>query len=220
MTSFSRVATGFALVLLALGASLSTRAASDNPVPQPGDVVAGPSASGSGAQFRFIIATGSVGFDIPGNWPTVAMQPRPPIAVAAFQIPNPADAGSSDSTNVAVTVFDLADAKGRTARSNVGRSYGPNPPTTSEYHGWTVYRQEAVQGSTTYTLLDAARNFPALNAAAAMRLAWPHLASNSENYDATMDTLYRSMLDSVSTAPGTYSPGPREVVRRLQPETH
>lgn len=209
-----------AALALALGAAClgaPARAAGDDNAPRPGDVVAGPDRSGTGAAFRFIVEGGSVGFDIPGNWPTLAMQPRPPVAVAAFQIPNPAGAGTGDSASVAVSVFSLDDERGRAAREAVAKAYGPTPPTVSQVQGWTVYRQDAVQGSTTYTVLNAVREFPQIKAAASVLLAWPHLSGNPASYDADMEQLHRSMLDSISAQSGAYSLGPREVVRRPTP---
>jgi hypothetical protein len=185
--------------------------------PQPGDIVAGPEPTGTGVIFHFITSKGSVRFDVLGNWPTVAMQPLPPIAAAAFQIPNPADAGTSDSTNVAYTIFSLDDDRARAARAKVGKQYGSNPPTVEQYHGWTISRQEANQGSTTYTMLDGVIGLHGLDADIAIRLAWPHLVTNAPDYDATMEQLYRKLLDSVSAESGPYTPGQREVVRRFTP---
>ena len=209
-----------AAFLAASGLALAGLAHSD-PVqtfsPQPGDLVAGRGDAGA-ATFRFITGKGSVGFAALGAWPTVSMQPRPPVAMAVFQVPNAADEGTDASTNLAFGVFDLDDPVARTARTRVGQAYGPTPPKQETYGGWTVYRQVAAQGSTTYTILDGVRDYPQVNAAVAVRLAWPHLAKNAASYDADMERLYRSLLDGVSAAPGAYTPGPREIVRRLVPK--
>jgi hypothetical protein len=210
----------FAAAAAAAGLALVGHAQSQ-PVPlqgpQPGDLVAGPGTGGVGATLRFVTEKGSVGFAVPGDWPTASMQPRPPVAMAVFQIPNPADAGTRDSTNVAFGLFDLDDPNAQAARNQVGQAYGPTPPAKQAYGGWTIYRQVATQGSTTYTILDGARDFPQLSAAAGVRLAWPHLAKNAPGYDADMERLYRSLLDAVSAAPGPYSPRPGEIVRRPPP---
>ena len=184
--------------------------------PQPRDVVAGPGGAGA-ATFRFITSEGSVGFATPGGWRTASMQSRPPVALAVFQVPNRADEGTDASTNVALGVFDLDEPAARTARGRVGQAYGPTPPTKAAHGPWTVYRQVATQGSTTYTILDGARDFPQLNAGAAVRLAWPHLPKNPASYDADMERLYRSLLDGISAARGPYAPKPGEVVRRPAP---
>jgi hypothetical protein len=185
--------------------------------PQPGDLVAGRGDAGA-TTFRFITPKGSVGFAALGAWPTVSMQPRPPVAMAVFQVPNAADEGTDASTNVAFGVFDLDDPNARAARARVGQAYGATPPKQEAYGGWTIYRQVAAQGSATYTILDGVRDYPQINAAVAVRLAWPHLAKNAASYDADMERLYRSLLDGVSAAPGAYTLGPREIVRRLVPK--
>jgi hypothetical protein len=216
MSPILRIAAAFALAGLMFAGQ-----ASADPVPrpavQPGDLVAGPGAGGVGATLRFVTRNGSVGVNVPGDWPTPSMQPRPPVAMVVFQIPNPADDGTADSTNLAFAVLDLDGPSGQAARGKVGQAYGATPPTKETYGGWTIYRQVATQGSTSYTILDGVRDLPQMGAAAAMRLAWPHLAKNAAGYDANMERLYRALLDGVTAAPGPYSPGPREVVRRLTP---
>ena len=182
------------------------------PATQAGDVVVAPTAAGIG--FRLVAANGSVGFTVPPNWAVVSMKSSPPVAVAVFQIPNPADKGAPDSTNVAVSIFHLEAETARSARAGVGKPFGREAPVTSQYAGWTVYAQEAPQGSTTYRLMDAVRDLPVINAAVAVRLAWPRLAGNGAGYDADMIATFHRLLDSVSSAPGPYSPRPGEIVRR------
>jgi hypothetical protein len=131
-------------------------------------------------------------------------------------VPNPADEGTSDSTNVAITIFDLDAEAARSARAVVGKAYGPQP-VTSQYKGWTVYTQEASQGATRYTIIDGVRELPDLHSAVAVRLAWPHLRANPSTYDADMSETYHRLLDSVSAASGAYSPASNEIVRRPTP---
>ena len=176
------------------------------------DVVA--SSTASGTAFRLITSKGSVSFTVPNDWAVISMQSRPPVSVAGFQAPNPADEGSPDSTNAAVTLFHLESAEALAARKNVGEAYGPATPITSQYNGWTVYTQEPTQGGTIYTLVDGVRDFSDANAAVAVRLAWPHLKGNRAEYDVDMIATYHRLLDSVSSTAGSYSPSPTEVVRR------
>jgi hypothetical protein len=198
------------LALLFLAASANGVSA-QSPV-QSGDVVASRKPSGIG--FRFITELGSVAFVVPPDWSMISVQSRPPISLAAFQAPNPADQGTSDSTNVAISVFQLDTALARTARSNVGQQFGPAPPVVSRYNEWTIYTHAPVQGATTYVVLDGVRDLPELHSAVAVRLAWPKLSGNTPSYDADMTATYHRLLDSVSGAKGPYTPDPNEVVRR------
>ncbi len=92
------------------------------------------------------------------------MQSRPPVALAVFQVPNSADEGTAhriDQRRVPGKVFDLTIRPPAPPAAGLDRAYGPTPPTKQTLIGaWTVYRQVATQGSTTYTILDGARDFP------------------------------------------------------------
>ncbi len=208
------MAVAVTLTSVACGGSVSGAAAPAAIPAQTGDLVAAHGPAGQGTVFRFITDKGSVGFTIVGDWPTVSMQSRLPIAVAAFQIPNAADKGTSDSTNVAVSVIDLDSEQGRADRARFGRQYGASPPHSENYEGWVIYRQQAAQRATEYVLLDAVRDAPDLRAAVAVRLAWPHLRRNAAGYDDQMDALFRSLLTSVSIKQGPYLPVAGDVVRR------
>ena len=87
------------------------------------------------------------------------MQSRLPIAVAAFQIPNPADKGTSDSTNVAVSVIDLDSEQGRADRARFGRQYGASPPHSENYEGWVITgsKQPSGRPSTSFSMPCATR---------------------------------------------------------------
>jgi hypothetical protein len=155
-----------------------------------------------------------VAFVVPSDWAVLTVQSFPPVSVAAFQAPNAADQGGPDSTNAAVSIFHLQSDQARSARSTVGKAFGPTAPSVGKHGEWTIYSQEASQGSTTYTVLDGVREFPELNVAVAVRLAWPHLRNNPAGYDAGMKSQYDKLLDSISSQPGSYSPAKDEVVRR------
>jgi len=50
---------------------------------------------------------GWVQFTVGGEWPILKLDTKSPARVALFQIPNPADKGTSDSTNVAVRLDEI-----------------------------------------------------------------------------------------------------------------
>lgn len=200
----------FTLVILALFA-ISARAA--QPV-QIGDVAV--EQQGDHVRFTFITAGGFVGFVAGADWGVVGMQSRPPVTGSAFQIPDPADNGTPDSTNLVVSLFTPGVPKADAAIAAIGKTRGPGPVTTENRGEWTVYRQEAIQGGTRYTILDAkARKADVF---CGVRLAWPHLKNHRSDYDAKMNALFDATLASISGGSGTYEVHSGEIVRRPDPQ--
>jgi hypothetical protein len=164
----------------------------------------------TGTDFKIITPKGFVAFSVENEWPVIAMQSKLPIAAVGFQIPNPADQNISDSTNLAVTLYDEATAKGREALSAVGRAYG-KPPTISRRSNWTIYAQESKQGETIYTVLDGTSKVA--DVAVAIRLAWPHLSKNAREYDKQMKAVFERVLDSIHGGLGPYKRQANDVIR-------
>jgi hypothetical protein len=199
-----------ALVVIAAAFALSAPAASQSL--ELGDVASRDAPSG--VEFKIVTEKGFVAFTIPADWRVIAMQSQPPVSVAGFEVPNPADEGTSDSINVAVTIFHLDSDSARAAQTAVGKQFGSNTPMITQRKGWTLYEQEAQQGATEYTVIDAIRDLPEVNVAVAVRIAWPHLASNEPTLDSEMRTTDQALLDSIYAKPGPYAPGPSETARR------
>src|SRR5215831_13378087 len=82
--------------------------------PSPGDVAAG-TIAGGGTDFTAITTSGYVSFTAGDDWGVVAMQSRLPIAVAAFEILDPADQGTGDSTNLVISLYRSGDKKAEAA---------------------------------------------------------------------------------------------------------
>lgn len=167
------------------------------------------------ADVRLTIITtgGSVAFTVGDDWPVIAMQSKMPIAAASFQIPNSADEGTSESTNLALMLYDLSTGRGRTAFETPIKQYGTEAPKTEHFGEWTVYRQEVLQGAMRYTIIDAKKSNVA-DVSVSARLAWPHLESNPKNYDSQMEFVFLTFLGSVHGEFGQYTPRSNEVVRR------
>jgi hypothetical protein len=192
-----------------LGVALVSRSPADTSSLE-GCVVA--STTPSGTEFKIITPKGFVAFSVGNEWPVIAMQPKLPVAAAGFQIPNPADEKTSASTNLAITLYDEATAKGREALAAVGRTYGQQPPTIDHRNNWTTYAQESKQGDTLYTVIDGKSKIA--DVAVAIRLAWPHLANNARDYDKQMKALFQRVLESIHGNVGPYKPQPNDVIRR------
>lgn len=57
-------------------------------------------------EMKIVTTAGFVAFTVEDNWSVLTVQSRMPIATAAYQIPNAADNGTKDSTNLAAMLFE------------------------------------------------------------------------------------------------------------------
>ncbi|MFZ6711682.1 hypothetical protein [Undibacterium sp. TC9W] len=167
-------------------------------------------------RLKIITQTGALAFTVDDDWAVLNMQSKLPVAAAVFQLPNPADRQTADSTNLILKFYDLITDAGRTAYDVPVKQYGSSSPKTENLDAWTIFRQEALQGATRYTILDARRDQVAdsANIAVTARLAWPHLKSNAKKYDALMEARFRKFLHSVQSELGPYKQQENEVIRR------
>jgi hypothetical protein len=156
---------------------------------------------------------GSVSFDVDDDWVVGPTQTKTPMALMAFQLPNTADNGTPDSTNLIIVVYDEQSDAARAKYEQVPNQYGEKP-TADAWNGWTMYRQEAKQGQTSYTILDAKRSDVGADVMVSVRLAWPHLSGNSPSYDQEMEQRFHAFLESVVGKKGPYVPKDGEVIRR------
>lgn len=167
-------------------------------------------------EMNIVTNKGFVAFAVGDDWVVISMQSRLPIAAAAFQIPNPADHGTADSTNLALMLYDKRSKRARALFDAPVTEPGSLSFRTEHVADWAVCRQDVLQGSTRYTILDAKRAGIA-DVLVKVRLAWPRLESNSETYDADMESTFRNFLASIRGTKGEYVPPPDATVRRPQP---
>ena len=161
---------------------------------------------------KIVTAKGHVGFTAGDHWLVIGSQTKPPIAVMAFQIPNKADEGTTDSTNLSLSLFTPDSEKAHNALAKIGQSYGTEPPKMENYKEWKTYHQSAKQGKTDYIVIDATKKVA--DVVVGVRLAWPQLSSNNIDYDEEMTQLFFTFLESVNGQIGSYEPKPNEVLRR------
>jgi hypothetical protein len=154
-------------------------------------------------ELKIPTSKGFVAFSVEGDWPVLSMQMKPPIASAAFRIPNPADARTHDSSNILIVLYETQSAEARAAFKTPVKQYGSARPKAQVLGPWTVYRQAAVQGDTHYTIVDAKRRSVSdvPDIAMGVRMVWPHLAGNAADYDAHMEAVLKSVLDSIHGGP-------------------
>jgi hypothetical protein len=181
---------------------------------QTGDVAV--QQQGDHVRFTLITAGGYAGFVAAADWQVIAMQSRPPVTVSAFYVPDPADNGTRDSTNLAISLFTPGVPKADDAIAAIGMARGSGPVTIESRGEWSIYRQDAYQGGTLYTILDAKSR--TADVICGVRLAWPHLKGHRSDHDARMNALFDATLASISGSVGTYELHLGEIVRRPDPQ--
>ena len=155
-------------------------------------------------------------FSVPANWPVIANKSTSEKAVFAFQIPNAADEGTRDSTNLSIIATDLKTAQDRDA-------FQAQPPNTDRsaqekklVDGWRCTTFSAVQQSskTQYVIFDCRRTI--VDCGLSVRMAWPHLPKNPPDLDSHMEIILSTFLTSVGSFKGVPKSG---VLRRQMDET-
>src|SRR5262245_8393642 len=124
------------------------------------------------ADTKFGIKTvdGVVSFVVGDDWPVAEMKTKDPVQKAVFQIPNPADQGTQESTLLVLWLCDLDTEAGRASFEKPVKQYGAAVPTPERLGEWIIYRQRDVYESVEHTILDAKRRSVA-DVAVKVRLA-------------------------------------------------
>ena len=141
-----------------------------------------------------------VQFSVPGEWPVISNSSTSEKTVFAFQIPNPADNGTPDSSNLSIIATDLKTDQERDAFQAQPPSTGHDALEKKVVEGWRCSTFSAKQRSTQYVIWDCRRIVA--DCGVAVRVAWPHLAKNPADYDRRMEIVLSSFLTSVSPFKG------------------
>ncbi len=198
-------------LMLAAALAALPAAAQDAQAPQPGEVAALLTPDGQ-TRFTLITPGGHVGFTS-GDWAMLGVRGDMPAASFEFQIPDTADRGTGESSNITVALYQPDTRAGRDALAQFGKSLEPaGRPKKETYNGWTIYSQSVVAKGTPYSLVDAESRQADVDVI--VRLNWPHLPGQSGTHNADMRALMLKTLDSVSAGTGAYAVHPGEVVRR------
>ena len=158
-----------------------------------------------------ITTKGYVTYTVGGDWKVLSTQTKAPKTAAVFQIKNPADEGTQDSTNFCILTFETNSADATETFQKMRAKLRVDTPSPRKHGAWQVFSHDAMQGKTLYHVRDAARDVP--GAHVLLILAWPQLSRNPPRYDGEMETTFLRLLDSVK---GGLGPKPRtggEVVR-------
>lgn len=138
---------------------------------------------------------GKVTLKVPSDWVIIQHIPKGIKTLIAFQLMNnPAEAGTQDSTNLAITTFDLRDAK--MTMNFVGELIKKlkKGEKQSEYKDWAIRQWSATQGKTKYIIYDARFTLEKSSAGIHVRIAWPELDKNPKDYNKIMKTTLENIL--------------------------
>jgi len=136
-------------------------------------------------------------FSVAAEWPVIANKSSAERTLFAFQIPNSADAETSDSTNLSITSSYLKEAQDRDAFEKKPPSTDPRAQEKKFAKGWRCAAFSASQKSTStqYAIWDCSRIVA--DCGVSVRIAWPHLPQNPPDYDKQMQSVLSDFLASV-----------------------
>lgn len=134
-------------------------------------------------------------FTVPGDWPVIASKSNADKTVFAFQIPNDADKGTSDSSNIVIVSDYLKNAKAEAAFANKASERNDGAQERKLLDGWGCSTFSAMQKATPYVVWDC---YDTLGKCGVyVRIAWPHLPKNAPDYDKQMESVLSAFLMSV-----------------------
>jgi hypothetical protein len=157
-------------------------------------ILFGSTSAAASEQVTFTIVD-RVQFSVPGDWPVIASKSTAEKTIFAFQIPNAADEGTSDSSNLSIVSSYLKDAKDRNAFEKKASSPASTAQEKKLVDGWRCSSFSAVQKSTQYVDWDCYRVLA--DCGIFVRIAWPHLPKNPPDYDKQMETVLSDFLTSI-----------------------
>jgi hypothetical protein len=155
-------------------------------------------------------------FSVPSDWPVLANKSSAEKTIFAFQIPNPADTGTSDSSNLSIRSSYLKESQDRDAFNKQPPSTEPGAEERTLAGGWRCANFSARQKSTStqYVIWDCSRIFA--DCGVSVRIAWPHLPKNTPDYDKQMEAVLSDFLTSVTPS----GPPPKSGILRRNEEPH
>jgi hypothetical protein len=139
-----------------------------------------------------------VQFSVPSDWAVISSKRESVKSAFIFQIKNPADEGTPDSTNLAVISYYLREptAKPENGKKPLGQEQTAKKQDLLE--GWDCSSFAKLQASTEYEIWDCHRWVA--QCGIHVRLAWPHLHKNPPDYDKNMILALSDVLKSVATS--------------------
>lgn len=135
---------------------------------------------------------GRIKFSVPSNWQVIANKSSAEKTIFAFQIPNAADNGTPDSSNLSIISSYLKDANDRHAFKKKATTTEHNSQAKELVEGWRCRSFSSITKSTQYVVWDCYRIVE--DCGVSVRIAWPHLPKNVPNYNEQMETVLASVV--------------------------
>lgn len=133
----------------------------------------------------------------PATWVIIAHQPTgTPSDAVAFQILNPAEKDSDDSTNLSVVAFDLqqTDSMLKFTQSLLEHEKQKHP--AKEVGEWAVHTWEGKQGDTNYEIRDCYRTAKPFGIH--VRLAIPKMPKTTKEWSDKLEGDFKKLLESIT----------------------
>ena len=181
-------------------------------------LVAFPAFSGNVRPAPLPTGKGAVVLATSDEWKLLAYKADTPIAVAVFQIYNPGDVGTPDSTNLSLTAFNLSSSEAKEAadkklallEKKEALTF-PNPKgifiqgphgEPRDHNGWKVYSTAGLQKvhelkdqkPTEYKILEGYKELG--GNAVMVHFAWPILPKNPPDFSEVNEKIFFWVIDS------------------------
>jgi hypothetical protein len=134
-------------------------------------------------------------FTVPGEWKVIASNSDASRTMFAFQILNPADDGTPDSTNLVLVAYNLNLPAEKESFEAKKSQRGPGAMDQKFVEGWDCSTFSAKQKKTNYVDWDCSKIVG--ETGVFVRLAWPRLVRNAPEYDKSMEKSLLDVLKSV-----------------------
>lgn len=118
----------------------------------------------------------------------------------AFQILNPADEGSGDSTNLSVVAYDMRETEAMVKFTSSLLEHEEQKHAATEMGDWAVHKWNGKQGETNYEIRDCYRTLKDFGIH--VRLAIPIIPKTAKEWSAKLDANFKKLLESIAVKDG------------------
>lgn len=133
----------------------------------------------------------------PTSWVIIAHKPAgSPTGAVAFQVLNPADEGTDDSTNLSVVAFDLRQTEAMLQFTQGILEHEKKKHPSKEIGDWAVHAWSDKQGNTSYEIRDCYRTAQPFGIH--VRLAVPTLPGTTKEWAEKLDAEFKKLLEAIT----------------------
>jgi hypothetical protein len=142
------------------------------------------------------IRLGEVAVTLDASWTIFAHKAEGPVWAIATQIRNHADAGTKDSTNLAITIFDMGDAQATASLTKI--LLGITDAKEGAHGRWRIMDWNGEVDGTRYAIHDSVLRLEERKLTLLVRLAYPQLAENPPDYAARLVQAAFQVIDGIT----------------------